>query len=172
MPKAAMSAVVQDVTPAEAVAGDPELESEIGLGATVGDAGSPPESMARRPPHVEAESAESRVTRLRERYPIRPGAPIPAGLRTHEERRALNTRRDETPPPQHQAFAPPPPMPPPSPAAGLRDFDSLLKATIKAAVDEELDEERDLLVALQGDRKKRRAAAEPAPAPGQERRRG
>jgi hypothetical protein len=170
------SGPVIDVTPAEAVEGDSQLEAEIGLGAPVPSEGqtfaSAPESMSRAPlgDALSRETEVDRVVRLRERYPIPPGAPVPAGLRTPQERERFRQLPD-APPPQLMIAGPAAPFA--APAAPLpRDLDELLRAAVIAAVNQEDDETRDILIAIQGDRKKKRVSADVGPAEGMARRHG
>jgi hypothetical protein len=169
--------VTIDVTTHEAVAVDAELEAEIAMGAPVGEDGptaqNPAPFQGHMPPEVSrkiAEGESDRLTRLRDKYPLKPGAPVPYGLRTPEERQRLRAMKDESKPPMLAPYQPPIPMTAPSGPAP-RGLDELLKLALKASIDEEDEETRDMLIEVQKDRKKR-FAAPPGPGPGFERREG
>lgn len=157
-----------DVTPHEAVAGDAALEAEIAMGAPVGEDGPTPQSPAPFQGHIpppvarRLEGENDKLASIRQKYHSKPGAPIPYGLRTPEERARLRTVKDESKPPVLAPYQPPMPM-----AAAIgptpRSFDELLKLTVKAAIDEDLDNEADLLRELQKDRKRMRESPPPTP---------
>ncbi len=162
---------VQDVTPHEAVAGDAELESE--LGTVVGDGSNTPPAaygppFQGPPPHLagpqyggeQRESDGSRIARLRDKYPSRPGAPIPHGLRTAEERQRISTRVDVSEPPKLY-IAPPTPQMAPFVAQGVaRSLEEALKQAAKLAIDEDEDEAGDMIRAILADLRKRRHQAQ------------